>query len=88
MLQLATSPELYLQPGQVRHQSHDGRMAERWSHVHILESGISQDGSWMVRFGVMKMCEIWGNLRATKGMKTLRKPRQLKWSVRPENPQG
>lgn len=54
--------------------------------MHILESGISQDGSWMVRSGVMKMCEIWGNLRATKGMKTLRKPGQLKWSACPENP--
>jgi hypothetical protein len=45
-------------------------------------------GSLMVRFGVMKMCEILGNLRATKGMKTLRKPRQLKWSICPGNTQG
>lgn len=44
--------------------------------------------SWMVRFGVMKMCEIWGNLRATKGRKTLRKPGQLKWSVCPEIHRG
>lgn len=35
-------------------------------------------GSWMVRLGVMKMRETWGNLRATKGMETLRKPGQLK----------
>lgn len=44
--------------------------------------------SWMVRVGIMKMCEILGNLRATKGMKTLRKPGQLKWSICPEIYQG
>lgn len=42
----------------------------------------------MVRFGVMEMREIWGNLRATKGMQTLRKPGQLKWSMYPEIHQG
>lgn len=36
----------------------------------------------------MRMREILGNLRATKGMKTLRKPGQLKWSICPENIQG
>lgn len=45
-------------------------------------------GSWMVRFGVMKMREILGNLRATKGMKTLRTPGQLKWSIYPDIYQG
>ena len=45
-------------------------------------------GSWMVRIGVMEMREIWGNLRATKGMQTLRKPGQLKWSMYPEIYQG
>lgn len=45
-------------------------------------------GSWMVRFGVMKMREIWGNLRATKGTQTLRKPGQPKWSMCPEIYQG
>lgn len=42
----------------------------------------------MVRFGGMKMREILGNLRATKGMQTLRKLGQLKWSVYPEIYQG
>lgn len=45
-------------------------------------------GSWMVRFGVMKMREILENLRATKGMQTLRKRGQLKWSMCPEIHQG
>lgn len=45
-------------------------------------------GSWMVRFVVMKMREILGNLRATKGMKTLRTPGQLKWSLCPDMYQG
>lgn len=37
---------------------------------------------------MMEMREIWGNLRATKGMQTLRKPGQLKWSMYPEIYQG
>lgn len=45
-------------------------------------------GGWMVRFGGMKMREILGNLRATKGMQTLRKLGQLKWSICPEIYQG
>lgn len=36
----------------------------------------------------MKMREILGNLRATKGMQTLRKPGQLEWSMGPDISQG
>lgn len=36
----------------------------------------------------MKMREILGNLRATKGMKTLRTPGQLKWNICPDKYQG
>lgn len=43
---------------------------------------------WMVRFGGMKMCEILGNLRATKGMQTLRKLGQQEWNICPEIYQG
>lgn len=47
----------------------DGAMcADSWG------VGCLRMGRWMMRFGVMKMREILGNLRATKGMKTLRKP--------------
>lgn len=46
--------------------AHDGPMAERWDHVHILESRASQDGSWMVRSRVMKMREIWGKSESHK----------------------
>jgi hypothetical protein len=42
----------------------------------------------MVRFGVMEMREAWGNLRATKGMKTLRMPARRKWTVHLKNPRG
>lgn len=36
----------------------------------------------------MKMREILGNLRATKGMKTLRTPGQLEWNICPDKYQG
>lgn len=57
-------------------------MRESWTADYL------EMGGWMVRFGGMKMREILGNLRATKGMQTLRKLGQLKWSVYPEIYQG
>lgn len=45
-------------------------------------------GSRMVRFGVMEMREVWGNLRVIKGMKIFRMFVRRKWIVYFKNLRG